>query len=32
MRSTIPILVEGARDITLAISGKLQSRRERFAS
>lgn len=32
MRSTIPILVEGARDITLAISGQLQPRRERFAS
>lgn len=32
MRSTIPILVEGAQDITLAISGRLRWRGERFAS
>lgn len=31
-RSTIPILVKGAQDITLSISGRVQSGGERFAS
>jgi hypothetical protein len=32
MRNTIPILVKGAQDITLAITGRVQSGGERFAS
>jgi len=32
MRSTIPVLIEGGQAITLALSGRLQSRGQRFAS